>query len=69
MPKPWSASVPPTGKRADIHVLPDEDLQPHRETRDCWCVPDLQVLEQTGTVLVLHHAADGRQLIEDHGIQ
>lgn len=70
MGKPWSASVPATGKlRPDIHILPEGDLHPHQEARDCWCVPDLQVVEQTGTVLVLHHAADGRQLIEEHGIQ
>jgi hypothetical protein len=70
MPKPWTASVPPTGKvRPDIHILPDGDLYPHQETRDCWCVPDLQVVEESRTVLVLHHAADGRELIESHGVQ
>lgn len=70
MDKPWSASVPPTeSERPDIHILPEGDLRPHQETRGCWCVPDLQVVEQTRTVLVLHHAADGRELIEDHGVQ
>lgn len=70
MPKAWMIPyAPATGRRGDIHVLPEKDLHPHHETRDCWCVPDLKVIETTRTVLVLHHAADGRELIEEHGIQ
>lgn len=68
--KPWTASVPLTGDgRRDIHVLPEGDLQPHQETRTCWCVPVVQVIDPSQTVFVLHHAADGRELIEDHGLQ
>lgn len=66
--KPWTASVPITGE-GDIHILPEGDLQLHQETRTCWCVPVIQVVEPSQVVLVLHHAADGRQLIEEHGIQ
>lgn len=69
MSKPWMASVPVNGdRRTDVHVLPYGDTHPHQESRDCWCVPDLQVVEETRTVIVVHHAADGRALIEEHGI-
>lgn len=69
MPKPWTASVPVNGdRRADVHILPYGDTHPHREARDCWCVPDLHVVEETGTVIVAHHAADGRPLVDEGGI-
>lgn len=68
--KPWTASVPLNGNgQRDIHILPEGDLQSHDETRRCWCEPVIQVVESSQMVFVLHHAADGRELIEDHGIQ
>lgn len=51
----------------DIHVLPVHDLREHVKSRDCWCAPDLQ--RESGTVIVVHRSADGRELIERHGLQ
>jgi hypothetical protein len=60
----------------DVHVLPIGDLRPHEETRTCWCRPwvwhdpdtiDVDVAG-VGGLLIIHHAADGRDLIETQGI-
>lgn len=53
-------------ERLDVHVLPVNDLRAHVERRDCWCQPVIEP-QRHGT-LVIHHAADGRDLIEAHGI-
>ena len=52
--------------RKDIHVLPIGDLREHVEARECWCRPRLT--EESGSVIVSHNAADGRELVEKHGI-
>jgi len=53
-------------QRADVHVTPIRDLREHTETRECWCVP---VLHDEGEgYVVVHNSADGRELIERHGI-
>jgi len=56
----------------DTHVLPINDLRAHTETRDCWCGPRVEFIEDFLTaatsVLVVHHSADGRELVEQHGI-
>lgn len=60
--------------RPDIHVLPENDLREHAEKRDCWCAPRLErdFLDDEPdadlVVLVIHHSADGRELIEQHGV-
>lgn len=52
---------------SDIHVLPVKDLREHEESRTCWCQP---VIDLTGrTALVVHQALDGRELVEQHGLQ
>lgn len=28
------------GPLTDFHVLPINDLRPHRDSRECWCKPD-----------------------------
>lgn len=53
----------------DLHVLPVNDLREHEETRDCWCHPDLTREDKYATVVVVHHAEDGRELVEEHGLQ
>ncbi len=58
-------------KRADIHVLPVGDLREHIEAAQCWCTPDISMetaADGTRTLLVVHHAADGRELVEEHGV-
>jgi hypothetical protein len=55
-----------TSLKTDLHVEPVDDLREHDQTRTCWCHPDLQ---QEGTrVIVIHHSADGRELVEEHGV-
>jgi hypothetical protein len=42
-----------------VHVIPINDSAPHRDDgTPCWCQPR----EETG--VVIHHSADGRELIE-----
>jgi len=55
---------------SDIHVMPLNDLREHEETRDCWCHPDcLREPYEEADIVVVHQAADGRELIEQHGLQ
>ena len=62
------------GKPASIpiHVLPVNDLREHVEAPDCWCQPRLEIEESflTGrqTTIVVHYAADGRDLVEQSGV-
>lgn len=58
-------------KRSDIHVLPENDLREHFESADCWCAPTVSMetaADGTRTLLVVHNAADGRELVEQHGV-
>lgn len=55
------------GTAADVHVVPVKDLREHTETRDCWCHPDL--VNEWRTVVVVHNALDGRELVERTGLQ
>jgi len=56
------------GHDGNRHVLPIDDLRPHVERRSCWCQPAIERLKD-GVLLVTHHALDGRELVEQHGIQ
>ena len=51
----------------DVHILPLGDLYIHRETRECWCRPTL-TQEPDASVVITHHSADGRELVERHGV-
>jgi hypothetical protein len=53
--------------RPDVHVTPIDDLREHEETRACWCGPRVEQ-EPEASAVVVHHAADGRELVEEHGI-
>ena len=49
-----------------VHVIPVNDLIKHDTTDsddDCVCGPDFQF--ESGSVLVLHHSLDGRELGEE----
>ena len=52
----------------DVHVMPKEDIRVHVQTRDCWCCPTL-IREPRREAVVIHHSADGRELVERHGLQ
>lgn len=52
----------------DIHVLPINDVREHEESRSCWCEPDLQYPDEGDSIIVVHHAEDGRELVEEHGL-
>lgn len=53
---------------SDIHVIPENDLREHEESRQCWCRPTLDQLE-SDPVVVIHNSADGRELVERNGVQ
>lgn len=53
-----------------VHVLPIDDLREHEETRACWCHPTLEEVDgDPDAVVVVHNSADGRELVEEHGLQ
>jgi len=52
----------------DVHVVPVNDTREHRDRRDCWCWPSV-TREPGCAAVVVHHAADGRDLVERHGLQ
>lgn len=54
---------------ADIHVIPIKDMRPHLETRTCWCRPEVEGTNAGRDAIVIHAAADGRDLVERHGKQ
>ena len=54
---------------SDVHVLPIDDLLTHAETRDCWCQPRCERDDEADDIVVVHQSADGRELVEQHGLQ
>ena len=55
------------------HVLPIDDLREHEETATCWCQPrvethDLETGEDYTEPLIIHNSLDGRELVEEHGV-
>lgn len=54
----------------DVHVLPEKDLHDHVESRACWCRPRVERVDGNPkhARLIVHHAADGRELVERHGV-
>lgn len=59
--------VAPRTSTRELHIVPVKDLQEHRLSRICWCEP--AVKPENLAVLVVHNAADGRELVEKHGVQ
>lgn len=48
-----------------IHVIPIADLREHDEHSDCWCGPEVQLVDHDW--VLTHHALDGREHAEpDH---
>lgn len=52
-----------SGPITDFHVLPINDLKPHRDHRDCWCDP----VEKEDGVWV-HNSMDRREHTVEKGI-
>jgi hypothetical protein len=55
--------------KGDVHVTPIDDLKEHEMSRDCWCKPLVQQEPDDEHALVIHNAEDGRELVEEHGLQ
>lgn len=55
-------------KLGDIHVIPQNDLREHGESRHCWCQPRVEQQPKQSAIIV-HNSADGRELVERHGLQ
>jgi hypothetical protein len=52
-----------------IHIVPVNDLRPHNDRGDsCWCQPFCEVDLDGIFVMLIHHSADGRELVEQHGV-
>lgn len=46
----------------NVHILPLDDICPHIESRHCLCKP--RVEEESGGLLIIHNAYDGRDRVE-----
>lgn len=52
-----------------IEVLPVDDLEEHvRDPGRCWCAPLITHVGH-GWLMVSHNSKDGRELVEEHGLQ
>lgn len=50
-----------------VHVMPVNDMREHVESGDCWCQPSIERFSN-GNALIVHNAMDGRELVEQHGV-
>ena len=53
----------------DIHTKAPDDRSVHTTRRDCWCAPTLEYDADYAAVLVIHHSEDGRERVEQQGMQ
>jgi hypothetical protein len=53
--------------RLQVHVYPLEDTRAHELRPGCWCRPSRE--EVADGVMYGHNSADGRELVEEHGVQ
>ena len=51
----------------DLHVIPIKDLREHQESQKCWCLPKVERVAKDSR-LIVHNSADGRELVEQHGV-
>lgn len=65
--KGWS-QTPRGDRKGDVHVTPIGDLREHELSIGCWCGPQLNKVDGSTAFLVVHHAEDGRELVEEHGV-
>lgn len=52
-----------SGAISDFHVLPVNDLKPHRDHRDCWCNPTERELG-----VWVHNSMDRRERTIEKGV-
>ncbi len=50
-----------------IQIIPNNDIKRHTEDTTCDCMPN--VLFENGEMIVVHHAFDGREDIEEGGME
>ena len=62
----WTTTARNGDRFRRIHVIPVDDLKPHIESSDCQCDP-IEKVEAEGIIYV-HNAFDGRELVEQHGV-
>jgi hypothetical protein len=74
----WLNTYRMRGHRQIVNVMPVDDLEPHIEASNCWCGPTVQNIagrlpggRTSGRAIkmITHHAKDGRELVETHGVQ
>ena len=65
----WLYVKPDDTVRGDIHVQPIQDLHEHEQSRACWCAPRCEKEPWWAYTLVIHNSMDGRELVEEHGLQ
>lgn len=52
-----------------VHVVPIDDLREHVETACCWCAPRVECVDgDPEAIVIVHASADGRELVEAHGV-
>ncbi len=50
-----------------IHIIPNNDTNQHTEDTTCDCMPN--VLFENGEMIVVHNSFDGRENIEEGGME
>lgn len=64
----WRHSPCRVAKKDAFHVWPVRDMQRHALFGlVCWCDPKVTYFPN-GNMLVVHNSKDGRELIEQHGV-
>lgn len=55
-------------KKTPIHIVPVCDMREHAEDDhgSCWCLP--RIMKWRGATIIAHNSADGRELVEQHGL-
>jgi len=48
---------------SQIHVVPEDDLEPHSETEDCGCNPTIELSQFGNYPLVVHNSYDWREFL------
>lgn len=58
----WLNLVPLPGTEGDIHVIPNNDIEPHDISEGCWCHP-VDAPDSEDFVWI-HNSKDGRETYE-----
>ena len=44
------------------HILPNNDLKEHTESKNCECKPTVRIINKS--MLIVHNSYDGREIVE-----